>query len=362
MEETRLADTFAATVNSKKLENYGKKRVAIGIGNYQGQRLTIQIIVYASEIPNLFGIVSRPIIESHVSEIKEYILKRVNADKKWILGAITANVEPKLIECKFIGSNLYLVSIPNATPLKITDGQHRISAIALIMTTNHRELIANEQIPITLVLNGSERQADVDFQDMAKGTSIPDSLLVAFNFEGRDAIAKELVKRVDWFKNSTRWDSASAGSGSKYLYTLNFVAGLVGCAMQGEKNALLEEYDNADKIEQIGIELSETIDQFFLSCPATKALAQNYGELTSDEVKDFRASCILGLGIGLEILGCLIYQLRQGNLSITQIATDIDWSRENKLWNEIFPRKRVTTSSNTLGILPLNDAIERLIA
>lgn len=361
MEETQLASSFAATVNSKKLENYGKKRVAIGIGNYQGQRLTIQIIVYASEIPNLFGTVSRPIIESHVSEIKEYILKRVNADKKWILGAITANVEPKLIECKSIGSNLYLVSIPNATPLKVTDGQHRISAIALMMTTDHRELIANEQIPITLVLDGSQRQADVDFQDMAQGTSIPDSLLVAFNHQGRDAIAKELVKRVDLFKNSTRWDSASAGSGSKYLYTLNFVAGLVGCAMQGEKNALLEEYDNAEKIEQIGIELSEIINQFFLSCPATKALAQK-NELTPDEVKDFRASCILGLGIGLEILGCLIYQFRQGNLTITQIATEIDWSRENKLWNEIFPRQRVTTSSNTLGTLPLDDAIESLIA
>ena len=360
MEETKLADTFAATVNSKKLENYGKKRVAIGIGNYQGQRLTIQIIVYASEIPNLFGIVSRPIIESHVSEIKDYILKRANADKKWILGGITANVAPRLIEWESIGSNLYLVSIPNAIPLTITDGQHRISVIALMMTTNHRELIANKQIPITLVLNGSERQADVDFQDMAKGTSIPDSLLVAFNHQGRDAIAKELVKRVDWFKNSTRWDSASAGSGSRYLYTLNFVAGLVGCAMQGEKSALLEEYDNADKIEQIGIELSEIINQFFLSCPTTKALAQK-NEFTPDEVKDFRASYILGLGIGLEILGCLIYQLRQGNLTITQIATEIDWSRENKLWNKIFPRKRVTTSSNTLGALPLDNAIERLI-
>lgn len=361
MKETKLADTFAATVNSKKLENYGKKRVAIGIGNYQGQRLTIQIIVYASEIPGLFGIASRPIIESHVSEIKEYILKRASADKKWILGAITASIDPDLIQYESIGSNLYLVSIKNATPFKITDGQHRISAIALIMTTNHRELIANEQIPITLVLDGNERQADVDFQDMAQGTSIPDSLLVAFNFEGRDAIAKELVERVDLFRGSTRWDSASAGSGSKYLYTLNFIAGLVGCAIQGEKNVPLEEYNDVGKIEQIGIELSEIINQFFLSCPATKALAQK-NELTPDEVKDFRASCILGLGIGLEILGCLIYQFRQGNLTITQIATDIDWYRENKLWNEIFPRKRVTTSSNTLGTLPLNDAIERLIA
>ena len=131
--------------------------------------------------------------------------------------------------------------------------------------------------------------------------------------------------------------------------------------MRGEKNALLEEYDRADKIEQMGIELSEIVNQFFSNCPATKALARK-GELTPEEVRNFRASCILGLGIGLEILGCLIYQCRQGNLTITQIATEIDWSRDNKLWKKIFPRKRLTTSSDTLGTLSLSDAIKSLIA
>ena len=360
MEETRLFNAFAVTVDSKKLENYGRERVAVGIGNYQGERLAIQIIVHASEIPHLFKIISRPTIESHVVDIKEYVVKRAKANSSWILGTLTADVDPDLIQCQSIGSNLYLVSIPNGTPLTITDGQHRISAIAELMATEYRELIANEQIPITLVLDGSQRQADVDFQDMAKGTAIPDSLLVAFNHQGRDAIAKELVKRVDLFRGSTRWDSASAGSGSKYLYTLNFIASLVGCAMQGEKNALLEEYDDSDEIEQIGIELSKIINQFFLSCPATKALARK-GELTPDEVRDFRASYILGLGIGLEILGCLVYQCRQGNLTIAQMATKIDWSRDNKLWNKIFPRKSLTTSSDTLGTLSLSDAIESLI-
>lgn len=360
MEETKLANTFAATVNSKKLENYGKKRVAIGIGNYQGQRLTIQIIVYASEISNLFGTASRPVIESHVSEIKEYILKRVNANKKWILGAITANVEPKLIEWESIGSGLYIVSIPNATPLKITDGQHRISAIAELMTTDHRELIANEQIPLTLVLDGNERQADVDFQDMARGTSIPDSLLVAFNFEGRDAIASELIRRVDLFRGSTRSDSASPGSGSKYIYTINYIAGLVGCAMKGEKNALLDEYDSIEKIEQIGIELGKLLNQFFSRCPMTSILASS-NEITPEEVKQFRSSSILALSVGLEILGCLIYQVRHENITVSQIATQIDWTRDNNQWNKIFPKKRATTTNSTLGILQIDDAIESLI-
>ena len=360
MKNTQLAETFATIICSKQIENYGKERIAVGIGNYQGKRLIIQIIVYASEIPNLFSTVSRPTIESHVSDIEEYIIKRAKAGKSWILGTLTANVDPDLIQCQSIGSNLYLVGIPNSTPLTVTDGQHRISAIALVMSTEHRELIANEQIPLTLVLDESQRQADVDFQDMAKGTSIPDSLLVAFNHQGRDAIAKEVVKRVDWFRNSTRWDSASAGSGSKYLYTLNFVANLVGCAVAGEKNALLEEYDDVDKIERIGIELSEILNQFFSNCPATKTLATK-NELTPDEVRDFRASCILGLGIGLEILGCLIYQYRKGNLTIIEIATKVNWSRDNILWNKIFPRKKTSTDSNNLGNLSIDNAIEQLL-
>ncbi|WP_052055959.1 DNA sulfur modification protein DndB [Myxosarcina sp. GI1] len=360
MEETTFAELCSKTVYAKQVENYGKERVSLGIGNNQGQRLVIQIIIYASEIPNLFRNISRPIIESHLLEIKEYILKQASAGKKWIVGALTANVDPELIKCESIGSSLYIISIPNATPLDVTDGQHRIGAIASIIDSEHRELIANEQIPLTLILEKSSRQANVDFTDMAKGTTISNSLLVAFGSEGRDAIALELLRRVNLFRGSTRLDSASPGSGSKYIYTLNYIAGLVGCAMDGNSNASLAEYDDEKEIEQVGIELSEILNEFFSGCPITTNLSQKE-KLTPEEVKNFRSTYILGLSIGLEILGCLIYQLRQGNLTITQIATQIDWSRDNNLWNEIFPHKKATTNNESLGTLPLSDAIEQLI-
>lgn len=365
--ENTLDSAFAKVVYSQQLKKYGKERVALGIGNYQGKRLVIQIIIYASEIPILFRNISRPIIESHSLEIEDYILKRVCADKKWILGALTANVDPDLIKYDKIGSNLYLVSIPNGTFLRITDGQHRISAIARLMNSQHREFIANEQIPCSLILEKSSRQTDVDFQDMAKTKTMPSSLMAAFASEGKDAIAIEVMNRVNFLSIATRIDSASPGSGSKYIYTLNYISNLVSCAINGDRaatlrdrNAPLAEYDSEEKIEGVGIELSEILNEFFNSCPITSNLSQKE-ELSAEEVKIFRSSYILGLSMGLEILGCLIYQLRQKNISIEQVATQISWSRNNKLWDEIFPRQKATTNDETLGVLKVNDAFQKLM-
>jgi len=92
--QNKFRDTLAQSFESLQLETYGKEQVYFGLGNYQGKRLLIQILVYFSEVPSLFPIVNRPLISHQVQEVKEYILHRVQSSKAWILGSLTVNVNP----------------------------------------------------------------------------------------------------------------------------------------------------------------------------------------------------------------------------------------------------------------------------
>ncbi|MGK7933784.1 MAG: DNA sulfur modification protein DndB, partial [Microcystaceae cyanobacterium] len=76
----------------------------------QGKRKMIQINVPADELYKLLlakpssdknndpdAGKNRPEVKGHVDEVKDYILSRVEQDKPWILGTLTANVNPERI-------------------------------------------------------------------------------------------------------------------------------------------------------------------------------------------------------------------------------------------------------------------------
>ena len=339
-----IGKTLDEIIEPMKLALYGKERVYLGIGDYQGKRLVLQIIVYASEVPILIPGTNRPFNASHVKEIKEYILCRTKAGLAWIIGSPTVNVNPNNIQCQFIGYNFYIVTIPNGTKFHVTDGQHRMKAIAELMASEQRSVIADEQIPLTLVLDGDAKQADVDFGDMAQTMPLSSALLVGFGAVGRDAIAQKVAQKVHLFRNSTQWFKASPGTGSKYIYTLNYIAQLVGCAIRGEDNAHLNEYDTDVQIEEVATELSEILNDFFSYCPITAPLLK-LKEISPSQVAQFRSDSILGLSIGLEILGHIIHRCLKPfrtddtTIAVEQLATRIDWSRNGDWWSEVISPK-----------------------
>lgn len=338
-----LSKNLCEKIESAKLAQYGKERVYVAIGDYQGGRLILQIAVYLSEIPTLIPATGRPTNVSHVKEIKKYILHRASNGLAWILGSLTVNVNPDDIQWQSIGANMYVVTIPNGTPMQISDGQHRIKAITELMASNeHRNLIAAEQAALILVLESDPTQSNVDFGDMAKTMVLSSALLVAYGNVGRDAIAQQVAQRVRLFHNKTQWSQASPGTGTRYIYSLNYVAHMVGCAIAGEPDAQLDkEYDTVTSIELISTELSELLNEFFSCCFATTKLVE-IEDLCPSRVAQFKSDSILGLSVGLEVLGHIIYWYRSfgsGAIAINQIATSIDWSRNSDWWSDIiFPQ------------------------
>ncbi|GBL12204.1 hypothetical protein MSj_03718 [Microcystis aeruginosa Sj] len=119
---------------------YYREKCYLGLVFQQGKRKMVQINVPAHDLPTLLQAKpstgndpdsgkNRPEVQGHTEEVKEYILKRIKQDKPWILGTLTANVDPEKIKLIDLARGLCLVVIGRGIKLDITDGQHRKRAI-----------------------------------------------------------------------------------------------------------------------------------------------------------------------------------------------------------------------------------------
>ena len=341
----------------------------------QGKRQMVQINVPADDLPTLLQAKpssdndpdsgkNRPEVKGHAEEIKEYILKRATKGKPWILGTLTANVDPSKIRLVELGRGICLVVIPRGVKLDITDGQHRKSAIHDLIIGEFGELIGDNDFPITLVLEPDFNQCQTDFRDMAQTKQLDKSLLLSFGeFEGRVGITKRVIDEVFMFQGKTEKIKSSPASKKKLIYTTNYLAKLVSCAFAGDANNELREYG----VKEASDALINALNQLFGECTQTRHIFETSAEdLTVDEIDTFKNENLLGRSVGMEILGQLLYCIYDKTDScfdpnkVSKLA-QVNWSRESPLWkdnvvsidpNAKNPAKRykITASGNPVRI------------
>lgn len=325
---------------------YHRHKCYPGLIFQQGKRTMVQINVPAYDLPALlqakpsFGNdpdsgKNRPEVKGHVDEVKQYLLKRTKSNKPWILGTLTANVDPKDIELIELGRGICLVVIERKIKLDITDGQHRKRAIQELILSSEGQLIADNDFPITLVLEGDIRQCQSDFRDMAQTRQLDKSLLLSFGeFEGRVGITKNLIEKVPMFEDKTEKIKGSPTTKNKLIYTTNYIARFVSCAFANNPDDELKDYD----VEKASNALVSCLNQFFAECIQTQHIFEtNVEDLKIDEIGAFKENCVLGRSVGLEILGRLLYVTYDKyshsfeHEKVSQI-TQLDWSIKSHLW------------------------------
>ncbi|KKD37772.1 DGQHR domain-containing protein [Limnoraphis robusta CS-951] len=342
-EENPRIDSVLAPLFSK---NY-RENCYLGLMFQQGKRQMIQINVPAREIPTLLEAKpsedndpdsgkNRPVVKGHAEEIKDYIVHHAEQDKPWILGTLTANIDPEKIQVIELGRGMCFVVIPRDTRLDITDGQHRQKAIDELVRSKDAKLIGDSDFPITLVLEGNFKQCQKDFRDMAQTKELAPSLLLSYGeVTGQVGILKELVEKVSMFRGKTEKITGKPAAKKKLIYTNKFIATLVSCAFENDPNATLETYD----VDAASQALADALNQFFSECPQTQYVAsQSPKDLKIEEIDDFiKEKSILGRSVGLEILGRLLYLCYNENEQsfdsekISQLA-QLDWSQSSSLW------------------------------
>lgn len=328
-------------------ENY-RDRCYPGLTFRQGKRQMLQINVPAGDLPVLLQAKpstgndpdsgkNRPEVKGHANEIKEYVVDRATKGKPWIVGTLTANVCPTKIKVIELGRGMCIVVIPRGVKLDITDGQHRKTAIHELIESANGELIGDDDFPITLVLEGDFHQCQTDFRDMAQTRQLDKSLLLSFGeFEGRIGITKNLVEQVAMFQGKTEKIKASPATKNKLIYTTNYIARSVSCAFSENPDDKLQKCDVIKSSQA----LINCLNQLFAECQQTQQIfSTKVEDLTIEQVDIFKQECLLGISVGLEIMGRLLYctyDLENYSFDpakVSQIA-QLDWSRESHLWKD----------------------------
>ena len=270
IDNRELNQNLRQVLESYLLKYYREKHF-LGLRFRQGKRDMIQINVPAHDLPIILQTKhsenndpdsgkNRPEVQGHAEEVKQYIMKRIEKDKPWILGTLTANIDPDLIKVIEIARELCLVVIPRGVKLDITDGQHRKSAIHELIESSEGALIGDNDFPITLVLEKDFNQCQTDFRDMAQSKALDKSLLLSFGeFEGRIGIMKTIQEQVPIFKDKTERIKNTPSTKKKLIYTSNYIVKLVSCAFANDINAELENWD----VETSSNALMNALNKFF---------------------------------------------------------------------------------------------------
>jgi DNA sulfur modification protein DndB len=366
---------FSTLVAPLFSENYLESCYA-GLIFHQGKRKMLQINVPAKDLPTLLQAKpsskndpdsgkNRPEVKGHAQEIKDYVVERAKADKPWVLGTITANVDEQHIKIHELGRGICIVVIPNGVKLDITDGQHRKSAIQELILSNESHLVGRDQFAITLILEGNQRQCQTDFRDMAQTKQLDNSLLLSFGeFEGRVGITKNLIEQVRMFHEKTNKIGRNAPTKQKLIYTTNFLARFVSCVFTEDPNHELLELD----VEKTSQALSQCLNNFFAECTDTRNIAQTeLDKLTVNQIAAFKEYSLLGVSVGLEVLGRLLnctydtYNNYFDSQKVSQLA-QLDWSRKSYLWENNVVRQ--PSDSTVYEVVnkptPIVDAVKKV--
>jgi DNA sulfur modification protein DndB len=325
---------------------YHREKCYPGLISQQGHRKIVQINVPADHLLTLLQ--SKPSTKndpdsgknrnedrSHVKGIKEYILKREKNNKPWILGTLTANIDPSGITIIELGRGICIVVIKRGSKLDITDGQHRKRAIEELMLSPDSHFVSEHDFPITLVLEDNSRQCQTDFRDMAQTKPLDKSLLLSFGeFEGKVGITKDIIQNVSIFNNKTELIKSSPGKNNKLIFTMNYLAQLVSVSFTNYPDRDLDGYN----VEEASEALSNCLNIFFSNCTHTQYISETpIEEITIEDITNFKDRCILTKSIALKSLGKLLYTVYDSENNVfdpdrvIELAK-IDWSKDSQMW------------------------------
>lgn len=318
---------------------------------------------------------NRPLMIDHVKVIRDYIL---NNPEVYIIPPVTLNIRhvPQVHVAKAnVAVRSGFLVIDDSTVFYVTDGQHRIGAIAGIgnakpplpgvLTINPD--MANHALSVMLVVEPEIERIHQDFADAAQTKQIPPSLLAAYNM--REPINRVLSRVVDSSRLlSGRVDETSKtlSKMSQNLFLLNQVRGLV-------KELLVADYAMEEKafsrnashrlatvaqqdefIRQTG-QLLEVLSTHMrpwneiVEMPAVGGVA--------NRIPDLRADYINLTATGLVIIGRVAYEINKlpSELDRLQLYADlakkVDWRRMAAIWQgTIVTQGKLSTNRGPVGL------------
>lgn len=305
---------------------------------------------------------NRPIDAGHVRVIAKYLAEN---ESNYILPPVTLNVRsiPAIhIPRGNFAMTVGFVVIGDEIRFSVTDGQHRLSAIAKRNETLPDDSnFMSDSISVVIVVEKDLARVHQDFADAAQTKQIPPSLLAAFNTrEPLNRVLTKLVDESDLFRGRIDETSKSLSKNSPSIFLLNQVRGMVK-ELLFHDYALSESSIPARSLQVIGTTVDQDafVARTLAMLDVLTAHMEPWDKVAqlprsggpANQVVDFRRHFINMTATGLVIIGHVAYEIEKSSDSewrtarYIDLATKIDWRRDAEMWQgNIITGDKITTT------------------
>ena len=290
-------------------------------------RLLPKIFLFDEEelVPELRA--QRTLNKGRLPALVRYILDN---PENYVFSAITASVDAEMsFDAQGHGGGLEdgrlgLLRVPMSARFLINDGQHRRAAIELALRENPD--LADESIAVVFFYDQGLARCQQMFADLNRHAVRP-SKAIGVLYDHRDdraELVRLVVLRSEIFRNMVEMERSTLSARSSKLFTLSALYGATGALLQGL------EFADRDKACTLAIQYWEAVADL-----VPEWLAVRNRRLTA---ADLRQNYLHSHGTALQALGKVGNALLREDLDRASWGPrlaplgDLDWSRQNKLW------------------------------
>jgi len=288
----------------------------------------------------------------HVKVIHDYLIENKTA---YILPPVTLNIR-KVPQLHVNKSNSAIRSgflvVTDEAVLYVTDGQHRIAALAGYdkvpgVLTDDPEM-GSDGLAVQIVVEPEIIRIHQDFADAAHTKPIPPSLLAAYNMrEPINQVLQRIVKESRILPGRVDETAKTLPKLSQFLFLLNQVRGftkelLVGDSAMAEDAFIRQANERLATTEQQNAFVAQTLQLMNVlednMEPWDKITVLPRVGGVANTIPDYRQNYLNLTATGLNIIGRIAFQINKNGdeayrlQKYADLATKIDWRRSAPIW------------------------------
>lgn len=303
------------------------------------------------------GNMNRPLMLDHVKAIRQYLLTNPG---DYVLPPVTLNLRysPQLyVQRSNYPYRIGYLVVGDSTMFDVTDGQHRIAAIAgsayfkppILPIFIENESFESDSMAALVIIEENMERIHQDFADAAQTKQIPASLLAAYNT--REPVNRLLTKVVDssrFLQNRVDETAKTLPKLSQSVFLLNQIRGFLKEILVGN-NALSEltlaplaaDLLATGERQDAWLKRSlEVLDSLTSSMEPWKTISEiDPTDSFANQIPEFRQKFVNMSGAGLMVIGRVAHSIQkrvpenERSAMYSRLAEEIDWRRGGKLWN-----------------------------
>jgi DGQHR domain-containing protein len=289
---------------------------------------------------------NRPQEPAHAKHLRNYLISTACTGDKFILPAFTFNygvgLDENAPDATLIlfasaddGTNAWpgILLLPQGAKLDTTDGAHRRSQIAEILSSGKmgddgKDALKRNAVDVKIVFDSSRSDSHQDFADCGKAKSIPKSLVTTFDVrDRRNARSRELVKNTPFLATyvDATASNVNLSSKSRMVWSMSAVRMFVAHVVDHDPDTNLSEDEKTEGAEDFFAALVRHLPQFKA---LDKARKEKNAEVTTGSLRDLKGGDVALRGVGMAVFARAFLYSKEEEIDYDVMAAKlatIDW-------------------------------------